>query len=101
MKLSIKDRLLLINLLPQKGNFVTMTIREDLFNKIKISQEEIEVTEMHSTDAGVTWNTDKEGEERLFEFSELEIEMVKNILKSLDEKKELTADTIDLYKLFI
>jgi hypothetical protein len=100
MKLSIKQRLILINLLPKKGDFVLLTVKQDLYDKIKISQEDIKLAEIKSTEKGLSWNTEKDFEIEI-EISELEHEMVKTILKKLDEEKELTDDTVDLYKLFI
>jgi hypothetical protein len=100
MKLTIKDRLLIGNILPSKGDLVTLTIKHDLSEKIKITQEEIVEVELTTNEQGLSWNTEKEVE-REFELTELEKKLVVDELKKLDEAKELTDDTVKLYRLFI
>ena len=99
MKLLIKDRFILLGLLPSKGDYVTLTIKEDIVKKISISQKEIQEIGLTSDGGKISWNTDKE-KDNDFKFTELETNMILGILNSLNESKELTDDTFALYKLF-
>lgn len=40
MKLSVKERLLLQTILPQKGNLIEQTIVRDILEKTKLTQQE-------------------------------------------------------------
>ena len=98
MKLRIKERITLLNLLPSQGNITSMTIKYDLKEKIKITQEEIVGMELQESDGLIKWNDSKDlGKD--IEFTELELKMIKDILKELDEKKQLNDDTFNLLKL--
>ena len=41
MKLTIRERLVISQLYPQKGNMIEQTLVEDIVKKVRISQEEI------------------------------------------------------------
>ena len=99
MKLGIKDRISLLTILPQQGDFVTLTIKQDLVEKIKITQEEIKELEIKSENGSTFWNPKKEVEMEL-EFTELEEKLVKDSLEGLNTKKSLNDDTFNLYKKF-
>lgn len=100
MKLSVRERIILSNILPKEGSFVTLTIKNDLLSKTNITQEEIKELDMKFDDNGIVWNIQKE-KEKDFEFTELEERLIKTELKELDKRDALNEDTFNLYKLFI
>ncbi len=99
MKLGIKDRIILPTILPKEGNFTTLVVKADLLDKIKITQEEIKEFEIESQADSIKWNPEKD-KKKEFELTELEINLVKDCLKKLDETGKLNDDTFNLFKLF-
>jgi hypothetical protein len=99
MKLGVKDRIALFGVLPQQGDFVTMTVKHDLSDKLKITQTEIEEFGIKSGEGNLTWDASKE-KEIDFEFTELELKLVKDSLEEMNNKKSLNDDTFNLYKKF-
>jgi len=97
--MKIKDRIVILNILPQQGNFTTLTVKHDLVEKIKITQEEIKDLEMGEESGMIKWNVDKDIDKE-FDLTDLEKKLIKDTLKELDEKKQLNDDTFNLLKLF-
>lgn len=97
MKLNLKDRLLIQGILPAEGNFTTLVIKSDLLEKVKVTQEEITELEIETKDNVVKWNLEKDIEKE-FDLTELELNLIKDSLKKLDDGGKLNDDTFILYK---
>jgi len=99
MKLNLLERILVLNILPAKGSFTDLIIKEDVAKKVAVTQDEIKELEIKSDDKGLHWKqTDKVWD---IDFKDLEKDLIKKQLKELDEKKELTGDHLTLYRLFV
>ena len=99
MKLNIQERLILSRIVPEKGNFETMTTVEKLKEALFLSEEEVEKFELKQSDTAITWN--EKGSER--EDIELSIKgkaLLVKTLEELDEKEELNAQQYLIFKLF-
>ena len=104
MKLGITDRIHLPELLPSKGSYIEMLLREDILKKVLLTQVEMEKWEVkiQTNESGQTsfgWNKEKV-EDVDIEFSDAENELIKKQLKEMDDKKELTPVFVILYKKF-
>lgn len=99
MKLTLKERITTISILPKEGSYATMTLKQDLFEKIKLKQEEIKDLNVKENDGALSWDGKKD-KEKDYEISELETNLIKDELKKLDEAKKLNDDTINIYKKF-
>lgn len=98
MNISLKDRITLMVLLPQKGSFTDLILRKDILNKIELTQEEILEFGVTSTETGITWKpNDKQFD---INFTDLEKDLIKKSLKELDDKKEAQPDHLTLWELF-
>lgn len=86
MKLTIKDRIQLPSLFPQKGNLIEVQLIEDIAGKIKIDQKTIKEIGFVQEGTGYKWEKEADIE---VEFTALELEMLKTTVKDLDEKKEI------------
>ena len=53
MKLNIKERLMMLELLPEKGALLTMTNKRNIIKKVDFSSEEIETFEIKQTEKGI------------------------------------------------
>lgn len=98
--LSLYDRIVLGTSLPEKGSYFSLTIIQDIRDKIHISQEEIKKYDLKSDGQHLSWN-DK-GTKAKFDISFTDLEIMEIIagLKELNEKKQLTSVTLKLCKLF-
>ena len=95
MKLSIKDRLVFKLLYPQEGNLITQTLVRDISEKIKITQEEMKNLKLESSGDMVKWDeTNDKGLE--VEFTQLEINLLRDRVKELDSKNKITQENLDL-----
>lgn len=101
-KLQMIDRITLPSVLPTKGGFEKLIVVEDIKKKIMLTQEDIEKYTISSRGDKIFW-TIPEGEQDEFEyeFTSLELSLLKEALKELDTKQELTTDMTGLYKLFV
>jgi hypothetical protein len=99
MKLKIKDRIILLGILPVEGNILIIRKSEEL--KVKLSPTESEVRKfgIKQDEKGITWNDPKYEVE--IEIGEIMTEEIKKILKKKDEENKITADLISLWDKFV
>lgn len=102
VKLSLLERLVLTSSLPKTGGAVEFSLKADILEKIKLTQEDIEKYEIKDLPNGGGVRFNSEGKTATFEinFTETEFGFIKNHLKNLDAKKTLTDNTYRLFKIF-
>jgi len=96
------DRSLILGVMPKTGSIKQLTVRKDLQEKVKLSQEEITKFDIQDQfnskeePVGMLWN--KEGKVAVFEyeFTDLEIEELKVLIKFADKFGVLHEDNIAL-----
>ena len=100
MELTVKERLLLLSILPQEGSFTTIKIIRKLREELSFSEEEHEELGFRESDGKVGWD---EGAEKM---KEVEIglkatDVVAAALKELDRKNSLHVDHFSLFEKFV
>jgi hypothetical protein len=95
-KLNLYERIKVGDFLPAKGGLEIATVAADIKKKLEIKQDEIEKYEIKSVQLGngrfsQSWN-DKGKEEKAFDFTKLEVEMIKNGLEDMNKKGEIPSD---------
>ena len=106
MELGIHDRLILLGLLPEQGDFTTLKIVIDLRSTLSFSEEEhkeFQLKQVVGEDGkgnSVQWLQEAE---RLKDvaFGDVGRELIVRALKDLDGKKHLTMEHMSLYERFI
>lgn len=100
MQLNIAERVQLIAILPNVGNYATLKIVREL-------REELSFTEKDHEDFGITYSADgktvswnKDGLKD-FEFGKVSTKVIVDKLKELDSKEALTQDLYPLYEKFV
>ena len=96
MKLGVKDRLMIAQLLPREGNLIAQRIMRDIITKTELSQDEMNKVGMEALkDGGVKWDDKKEDEfgQKLVKFTDAEIGYLKDQVKKLDETQKVSRDT--------
>ena len=103
-KLSVAERFILMQLLPDEGNFATMKMLRDLLDKVGFTAEEhadygFESVPGEGGRARIRWNPEK-AKDRDFDFSDPQVAMVIEALAKLDREKKLTAAHLTLCEKF-
>jgi len=98
-KLSVRERLSLSQIFPQKDNLITMRIVNDLVNRLTIDADEAQQLGMKQKGQNIVWDTTKE-KDKEFEFNDVELDIIKDSLKKLDEQKKVEATHVDLFDKF-
>ena len=100
MKLTVLERLVLQQILPQEGNFVTLKILRSLKTNLGISEKEYKEFEIDQNGEQVTWNA-KGNEEREIEIGEKATDIIVESLKKLNEEQKLTEQHYSIYEKFL
>ena len=101
MKLFVQERMLIPNLLPEKGNIIDMTVKRDIVKKVELTQEELtelklEVKQAANTDnVYYTWDREKDVGIDV-ELTKKELELLQKQVKTLDDAGEITDQLFDL-----
>ena len=94
MKLNIKDRLVILNLLPNQGSILELTEAINIANQIKLSDEEKEAINYTVSGNNVYWDVNKSIEIDV-DLNQDQINLLKNKIKELDSKKLITVDILN------
>lgn len=106
MKLTVKERIWIGNILPKTGNFVDLTVAEDIEKKTKFTQKELDALKMRFTpptgpgqEGGLSRDQAAEKEINV-EFESMESKLLQDLLEGLNAKKIMSKECLSLYKLF-
>jgi hypothetical protein len=96
--LSVKDRLEIPIILPEKGGFVQQELAESIRGKIKFTPDEIKKYEMKDLEDGrVIWKEEKV-KNKPVEFEDNEIELLKKSVDILDKAENIPTSLFALCK---
>ena len=100
MELGVAERLRLLSLLPEKGNFITLKIVREL--RETLSFDEAELTSLGLVTKGdrLEWSAAAEKAKDV-PLGPQAIELIRAALKDLDDRKALDAGTSLLYEKFV
>jgi len=99
-ELTLKERILLLGLLPREGNFVILKIVRDLQNKLSLTEEEHKEFEIKQTENQIYWN-EKGNQPKPIEIGDKAKEIIKDCILELDKQKKLKQDHMELYQKFV
>ena len=99
MKFDVKERLLLLNLLPKEGDVTSLRIVLDLRRSLSFSEKELKLVKFKSTGQQITWDPSKNTIKEI-PIGEVASKMIQESFKQLDEKKKLSLDMLPLYDRF-
>jgi len=100
MKLNLLERVVLLNILPQESNFITLKIVNDLKNSLSFTEEEYKYYNVKQDNSKITWDLTG-NEEKEISIGEKATDIIIEQLKKLDEQKKLTMDMYSIYSKFI
>lgn len=97
VKLNVGDRFILSGILPEKGNFETLSIIEKLKSIVYPSEEELKELDIRQEEDKITWN--KKGiADKEFEITDSQHSFLLNLFSKLSEKEELVYNQYLVYK---
>lgn len=98
MKLNLRDRLLLIQILPQVGKLSEIKVSKKLSAVLLPTQEEQTKFEIVQTDSAITWgNMDTDVDLNI----ENDLDFIKQLLIKMDEESKIDAEYAEIIdKLF-
>lgn len=101
-KFTMKDRIILTtSALPVQGSFTDMILRDDIIQKVRVTQEEVTLYQVTTNPGtGVKWEEELTPESFDYEFTPAEVVYIANSLKKMDKEQKISPDHIGLYKMF-
>ena len=99
-KLSVIERLILLGLVPDNGDFLTLKIVRNLKGDLSFSETEMNDLSMKQTGERVIWNT-KIPLEKEIEMGPKMVSIIIDKLDELEKGKKLSLDQLPLYERFV
>lgn len=100
-KLTLSDRLILLDILPQTGTYITMKILREFKEQLSFSEEELKNYEIKLEEDGkVSWNPIHMTETKDFSIGDTMHSIIKTAFKKLDDEEKLRAEHLELYEMF-
>ena len=96
MKLTLKERILIQQILPQKGNMLEMLTIKSIVKKVEVTEEESKKFEITAKGNSIVWNAEGKDAKFEIEFSEGELKVLKDAVVEMNDKKEITLDNLEL-----
>jgi hypothetical protein len=100
MILSVKDRLMLLDVLPKTGDLITLQISQRAATAVSLTQDDIDTFGITSGDGAVRWDESKDTGVEV-EIEPAAVDLVAKELKSMNEKRTLTIDHLGLCSKFL
>lgn len=96
LKLTVKERVIFEEILPQQGRKIEMILCNDLLKKIEFSPEEISRYKLTDQGGGrVVWDQDKEQDKEI-EITEEQVSLLKKAASEIDETGKATRFNVSL-----
>lgn len=96
MIFTIKERLILLQILPTQGSLSEMVDVMDLAKQLKLSDDEKKnVDYKESADGRITWKTDNEPNKE-FNLTNDQITLLKKVITDLDKQHKININMVDL-----
>lgn len=100
MLLTVKQRLLLLNVLPDESNYITLKIIREQQERLSFSDEELQRLKVERNGDTYTW--DESIDEPVdIEISESAAGVIKLAFRQLDQQGQLKVEFLPLYEHFI
>mgnify|MGYP006921364737 CR=1 FL=1 len=104
MKLNVKERINLMQILPAEANFVTFKILADLRAELSFSEKEIKdfkiAQQLDEQGRGrITWDDKREKGKEVF-FGPQALLIIKTALQKIDKDGRVTIDNVSLFEKF-
>jgi hypothetical protein len=100
MQLNVFDRLVLLNILPKEGNFLTLKIVRSLREDLSFSEDEHKALQFHQDGQIMKWQQSADIP-KCIAIGEKANEIIVEALKKLDKENKLQAEHLSIYERFV
>ena len=100
MLLSVKERIVLLQVLPPQGNVTNLRIIRDLEREMGFSEDETKALGLQSTEVGVKWDKEKEVEKDIA-IGEIAAKLIHDAFLDLNKRNALSLEHLDVYDKFV
>jgi len=100
MKLDVRERLVLLSILPAEGNFVTLKVVRKLKDNLSFSEEEIKQYKFVQGEGTVTWDNSVE-QDKMTEIGTQAKIIIQDALKKLDGENKLREEHYTIFEKFV
>jgi hypothetical protein len=100
MILKVLDRITLLGILPEQGDFLTLKLVRQLREDLSFSEHELEAMSIQNSDGRITWNPEADAGKPV-SIGKAATELIACGLKKLDKEQKLTDHHVDLYSTFV
>jgi len=102
VKLTVSERITLMGVLPQEGNFATLKVVQDLRNNVGLTQKELGLIDYKQVGDRAEWDPDKEDKAiKEIDFGKYELDVIKSALEKLDKEEKMSIHQVSLYEKFM
>jgi len=99
MRLSVGDRLILLGVIPQQGDFTTLKIVRNMRDELSFSEEEHKILKIRQEGEMMFWEEGLEDKE--INFGEKATDIIVDAFKKLNDQKKLRIEQMELYERFV
>lgn len=100
IELGVFDRLILLNILPKEGDFLTLKIVRQLREELSFTEAEHKALQFVQEDGNVRWKSSAD-KPKAFDIGVKATEIIVEVLKKLDKDKKLKDEHFGLYEKFV
>lgn len=94
MELTIKDRLMIIGMLPQEGSLEDMVDIYDLVRELRLTDEEKALINYNENGKSIIWDTDKDPKKDV-NLSSNQLSIFNKTIDNLDKQKKIGLGQIE------
>jgi hypothetical protein len=100
MELTVKERLVLMQMLPKEANFTTLKIMRKLREELSFDEEEHKVLNFKTDGGRMIWDFNMPVMKDV-QVGDMMMELIKSDLKKRDKDSKLTEDQFSLFEKFV
>jgi len=100
MVLGVFDRLILLNILPKEGDFLTLKIVRKLREDLSFTEEEHKALQFVQEEGNIKWQTGADTPKEIT-IGEKATDLIVSTLKKLNTDKKLSEQHFSIYEKFV
>jgi hypothetical protein len=100
VELSVWERFRLLNILPEKGSFVTLKLVRKLRESLSFTEEEMGLYDFKQDGERVMWNPDAP-QVKEFQFGPKTMNIISDALRAVDKRQMLDQTELVLFEKFV